>query len=113
MMKILSSKKTIFVVFLVFLVAIVGLNFFDLTKDYSSYREYSHTEIDSMEFEYVNINEADFETLCELPGISETHAKAIIEYREENGAFKSIEEILEVDGIGEKVFDKIKLNITI
>ncbi len=113
MIKILSSKKTVLVVFLVFLVAIVVLNFYDLTKDYSSFREYSHQEIEDMEFHYVNINEADFQTLCDLPAVNDTQAKAIIDYREENGAFESIEEILEVKGIGEKTFEKIKLNITI
>lgn len=113
MEKVLSSKKTMLVIFLVFLVAVVVFNFYDLTKDYSSLREYSHTEIESMKIEYVNINEADFEQLCELPFISESQARSIIEYREENGAFEQVEDILQVKGIGEKTYEKIKLNITI
>ena len=113
MLKIISSKKTILAVFFVFLVAIVVFNFFDLTKDYSTFRDYNHAEIESMEFELININEADFETLCDLPYVSDSQAKAVIEYREENGCFESIEELLEVEGIGEKIFEKIKLIITI
>ena len=113
MIKILSSKKTLLVVFLVFLVAIVVFNFFDLTKDYSAFREYTHAQVESMEFQYVNINEADLKTLCDLPYVNEFQAKAIIEYREENGAYESIEEILKVKGIGEKTFERIKLNIVL
>ena len=112
-MKIISSKMTMLVVFLVFLVAIVIFNFLDLTRDFTSSREYSHHEIESMQFYYVNINTADLDELSELPCVSNSQAKAIIEYREENGDFESIEEILNVNGIGEKTFDEIKMNITV
>lgn len=56
----------------------------------------------------ININSADLETLQKLPGIGEVKAKAIIEYREQNGKFESIDELKNVKGIGEKTFDKIK-----
>ena len=55
----------------------------------------------------VNINTADEDTLCSLPGIGEAKAKSIIAYREKNGPFKSTEELTEVSGIKEGVFDKI------
>ena len=48
-----------------------------------------------------------------LPGIGESKAQAIIEYREEVGAFQNIEELKEVSGIGDTIFDQIKENITI
>ena len=47
-----------------------------------------------------------------LPGIGESKAKAIIKYRLENGNYKNIEEILNVDGIGQKLYEDIKAYIT-
>ncbi len=61
----------------------------------------------------ININTANAEQLTSLTGIGEAKAKAIIEYRNVNGAFKSIDDIMEVSGIGESVFVKIKDHITI
>lgn len=55
----------------------------------------------------VNLNTADAETLQrELSGIGETKAKAIVAYREEHGNFASIDELLEVKGIGEATLEK-------
>lgn len=56
----------------------------------------------------ININTADEAGLCELPGIGESRAQAIIQYREEHGDFKSIEEIQNVSGIKSGMFTKIK-----
>lgn len=61
----------------------------------------------------VNINKASIEELMTLSGVGESKAKAIIEYRGENGNFKSIEEIKNVSGIGESLFENIKDWITI
>lgn len=55
----------------------------------------------------VNINTADADALCTLPGIGEAKAKSIIAYREKNGPFKSTEELTKVSGIKEGVFDKV------
>lgn len=57
---------------------------------------------------FININTADADTLMKLHGIGEVKAKAIIQYREQNGPFKTIEEIKNVKGIGEATFLKIK-----
>lgn len=59
----------------------------------------------------VNINQADREALMTLPGIGESKAEVIIQYREEHGAFESIEELMEIPGIKEGVFNKIKGSI--
>ena len=67
----------------------------------------------SGESKLININTANKEELMELNGIGESKAIAIIEYRESIGYFKSIDDILNVNGISENTFEKIKSNITI
>ena len=61
----------------------------------------------------VSLNTATLDELMTLPGIGESKAQAIIKYREEVGAFQNIEELKEVSGIGDAIFDQIKENITI
>lgn len=61
----------------------------------------------------VSINKATLEELMTLTGIGEAKAKDIIKYREEHGDFKSIEDLKNVNGIGDSIFDKIKESITI
>ena len=63
--------------------------------------------------EKININTASAEELDKLPGIGPAIAKAIIDYRTKNGSFKKIEDINEVKGIGDALFEKIKDQITI
>lgn len=63
--------------------------------------------------EKININKATEEELDTLPGIGESTAKKIIEYRKEKGTFKNIEELKEVSGIGDAKFDKIKDLVTV
>lgn len=61
----------------------------------------------------VNLNTASLEELTTLPGIGESKAKLIMEYRITVGKFKSIEELMNVSGIGEAMFAKVKDRITI
>ncbi|EJM79693.1 ComEA family DNA-binding protein [Pseudomonas sp. GM60] len=57
--------------------------------------------------EKVDLNQADASTLQrELSGIGEAKAKAIVTYRESNGPFASVDELLEVKGIGKAILDK-------
>lgn len=60
----------------------------------------------------VSINTATKEGLMTLTGIGDSKAEDIIKYREENGPFKTIEDIKNVSGIGDSLFAKIKENIT-
>ena len=61
----------------------------------------------------ININSADKNALMSLSGIGEVTANKILEYRESNGPFSSIEDIKSVSGIGEAKFSAIKDNITV
>lgn len=56
----------------------------------------------------VNINSADEEMLTQLPGIGPVTAGKIVEYRQENGKFKSVDELTNVKGIGGKTLVKLK-----
>ena len=60
----------------------------------------------------VNINTAGIKELSTLTGIGEAKAQKIIDYREANGGFKSIDEIMKVKGIGKATYEKFKANIT-
>lgn len=62
---------------------------------------------------FININTATKEELMKLKGIGETISEAIIAYRQENGRFNSIEEIKEVNRIGQSTFENIKNDITV
>lgn len=61
----------------------------------------------------ININKATLEQLCTLPGIGEGKAQNIIEYRTKQGSYGSIEEIMNVEGIKEGLFEKIRDKITV
>ncbi|QIK50984.1 hypothetical protein G7058_02300 [Jeotgalibaca porci] len=61
----------------------------------------------------ININTATDLELQALPGIGEKKALQIINYRTENGSFSTIEELMEVSGIGQKTFDTLKESITV
>ena len=61
----------------------------------------------------VNINKASITELQKISGIGESTAKKIIEYRNTNGKFKSIEDLKNIQGIGDKKYDSIKEEVTV
>jgi competence protein ComEA len=61
----------------------------------------------------VNLNTATKDELIALPGIGPAKAQAILDYRKANGAFKSVEELKDVKGIGAKRFEKLKADLTV
>jgi competence protein ComEA len=63
-------------------------------------------------YERININEANFQTLLEIPGMQERQAASIIIYREAHGLFASIEELIHVKYIGAATLEKLKPYIT-
>ena len=59
-------------------------------------------------FAAVNINTADVKTLETLPGVGASKAQAIVDYRTAHGNFKSIDDLKNVKGIGDKIIEQIK-----
>ncbi len=109
---------TIFVLILVAVISIVGtLIYFknalipiDNSVTVSGEELYANASSKLEEYKNgkVNINAAGIEALCTLKSIGESKALSIISYREAHGEFKSIEEIKNVSGIGDGIFEKIK-----
>jgi len=61
----------------------------------------------------VNINTATQEELESLPNVGPVKAKAIIDYRKTNGNFKTIDDVKNVKGVGDKTFDKLKSQLSV
>jgi competence protein ComEA len=61
----------------------------------------------------VNLNSATVSQLQMLPGIGAKTAERIVQYREKNGPFKKIEELMNIQGIGEKTFLRLKPQLTV
>lgn len=61
----------------------------------------------------IDLNSASEEDLCSLPGIGEAKAQAILSYREQHGAFSSVDELMQVEGIKEGIYNKIQDKITV
>ena len=56
----------------------------------------------------ININTASLESLQLIPGVGEVKAASIVQYREKNGGFNTLEELKNISGIGEKTFEKLR-----
>ena len=61
----------------------------------------------------VNVNTATVAELERLPGIGEAKARAIVDYRKANGAFKAVEDLLEVKGIGDAGLERMRSQVVI
>lgn len=84
-----------------------------ITSDESKPEEPSNSDSETENNSKININTASKETFTSLSGIGDAKAQKIIDYRNENGLFKSIEDLKNVSGISEKLFEQIKEFITI
>ena len=76
-------------------------------------KETSPTVISEEKVRQVNLNLATPDELESLPSIGPVLAKRIVDYRQQNGGFKTIEDIKKVQGIGNKIFGSIKNYITV
>ena len=61
----------------------------------------------------MNVNSATAEELALLPGVGPAKAQAILEYRKEHGAFKRVEDLSEVKGIGDKALERMRPHIAL
>ncbi|ACJ74549.1 hypothetical protein H17ap60334_08088 [Thermosipho africanus H17ap60334] len=87
----------------------IGPSTLEKIRDYVTVSKTNEVQINmNNELKKININKADEKQLEKLPGIGPTKAKRIIEYREKNGKFNSLNELLNVNGIGPKTLEKIK-----
>lgn len=75
--------------------------------------DYPDKNVSQDEEKLVNINTASKEKLMTLPGIGESRAESIIEYREEYGCFSAIEDIMKVSGIKDAAYSKLKKYICV
>lgn len=94
----------------------VSLQYTTSSKTATVNAEYGNenaSKVTSSVTQKININTATIEELDGLPNIGSAKAKAIIEYRESVSEFNKIEDIMNVSGIGEKTFEKLKDYITV
>ena len=64
-------------------------------------------------FAKIDLNSADAKTLASIKGVGEKKAEAIIDYREKNGKFTTIDDVLKVKGIGNKLLEVIKQEVEV
>ncbi len=113
--KILQNKKlfnVIIVLVVCFIIIFSAVKCFPINAH--PYKTYNSNTIFLQQLDNkVNINTAPINVLMKLQGIGEAKATLIIEYRQKNKGFSSVDEIKNVYGIGDKIFNSIKDKITI
>lgn len=105
----IRKERTLFVTIIIVSIifgVVVGIKFKPSNTNNTMSQEINlNTKSD---YEKLNINTATQKELELLPSINEIKSKKIIEYREENGEFDSVYELINVEGIGEKTIENIK-----
>ena len=84
-----------------------------LSTQHSSHSNVQKSTAASDSSGQVHLNQANIDELQKLKGIGEKKAHAIVEYRQKNGGFKSIDEFKSVKGIGPAIFEKNKTRLTL
>ena len=83
------------------------------TKEVSASQSVTTKSAQVTEKHVVNLNESTFEQLTTLKGVGDTKAQAIIVYRQQVGGFKSVDELTNVSGIGEKIVSQNKARLSL
>jgi len=86
---------------------------FTLAKETNDPQPAQGQSIQLLKQHVVNLNKSTFEQLVTLKGVGQTKAQAIIVYRQQVGAFKSIDELTKVSGIGDKIVNQNKMRLSI
>ena len=73
----------------------------------------AQAQVEAPKAAHVNINTADADTLMSLKGVGAKKAEAIIAWRKENGNFKSVEQLMDVKGIGESILESNKSRLSL
>jgi comEA protein len=81
--------------------------------DTSNLRIYIPTKNEFSQTQKVNLNRAEAWLLQSLPGIGEGRARLIVEYRDKNGPFRNIDDLMKIEGFGTSVVDKIRNYATV
>lgn len=90
-----------------------GDHIYIYSKNDSGTQTSSSSQLSSSEGGKVNLNTATKDELKTVPGIGDVTAQKIIDFREKNGGFKTIDDLKKIDRIGEKTFEKFKDNVDI
>lgn len=97
--------------FLIALVAALAMG--SHTADAAAQQKSSKSKADAAPSAPLNLNTATVAQLEALPGVGSATAKLIVEHRQKNGGFKKVEELMNIKGIGEKSFLKLKSMVTV
>lgn len=92
---------------------ISSLVFGSLSYQASAAPEKSKMQQSQKQMKRINLNTATQKQLVTLPGVGKKKAAAIIEYRTKNGKFKNLEDVMKVKGIGPKMLNKFKNQLTL
>jgi len=112
------EKREKFILLLLLAILLAGLAFGVYQKravyiDVKSDDFTNYVEDPSTERSKININESDAAGLMKLKGVGKVLAARIIEYRSTNGSFRSVEELKRVKGLGQKLYEKIRDEVSI
>ena len=112
MMKLIKNGTIILIIGVIGLLAVIGAELYVHNRYEQLPKAVTAEEIAAMKLEPININTASVDELSALPGLSKKQVQSIIDYREENGRFRSAEEIINIKGISENTYRKIALYLT-